>query len=74
MSEEFNDNPMFRFTELSELVKAMEEDFKKFYLNHNKAAGTRLRQSMQELKTLAQSIRTEIIVMRTNPEFGKDKG
>jgi hypothetical protein len=49
-----------RFAELQALVAAMADDFRKFYNDGNKAAGTRVRNSMQELKTLAQTIRTEV--------------
>jgi hypothetical protein len=38
----------------------MQSDFEKFYRDGNKAAGTRVRNGMQELKTLAQAIRTEV--------------
>ncbi|MDX1547498.1 MAG: histone H1 [Rhodothermales bacterium] len=49
-----------RFAELKEFVDGLEEDFNKFYDKGNKAAGTRVRKGMQELKTLAQDIRVEI--------------
>jgi len=38
----------------------LEGDFEKFYDKKNSAAGTRVRKGMQELKNLAQSIRTEV--------------
>lgn len=49
-----------RFTELQQLVAGMAADFEKFYKDGNKAAGTRVRNSMQELKTFAQMVRTEV--------------
>jgi hypothetical protein len=49
-----------RYAELQALVAAMAADFQKFYQDGNKAAGTRVRNAMQELKTLAQTIRTEV--------------
>ena len=52
--------PVARFVELQALVAAMADDFRKFYQDGNKAAGTRVRNAMQELKTLAQTIRTEV--------------
>jgi hypothetical protein len=52
--------PVARFAELQALVAGMADDFRKFYQDNNKAAGTRVRNSMQELKTLAQAIRTEV--------------
>lgn len=49
-----------RFTELQALVAGMAADFQKFYVDGNKAAGTRVRLAMQELKTFAQTVRTEV--------------
>ena len=49
-----------RFDELKSLVMALEDDFSKFYEKNNKAAGTRVRKGMQDLKELAQSIRVEV--------------
>ncbi|MDQ7039804.1 MAG: histone H1 [Rhodothermus sp.] len=51
---------MNRFEQLRDLVLGLEQDFKKFYEKGNKAAGTRVRKAMQELKKLAQEIRVEI--------------
>lgn len=49
-----------RFTELQALVAGMAADFQKFYQDGNKAAGTRVRLAMQELKTFAQNVRNEV--------------
>lgn len=54
-----------RFAELMRLVNSMEQDFHKFFNQGNKAAGTRVRQAMQELKTFAQNVRTEVLAMRS---------
>jgi hypothetical protein len=51
---------MERYAELQELIQRVESDFMKFYEKGNKAAGTRLRKGMQELKKLAQEIRVEV--------------
>ncbi len=51
---------MSRFEELKAMVEAMEEDFQKFYEKGNKAAGTRVRKAMLELKNKAQEIRVEV--------------
>lgn len=51
---------MARFDQLRELVMSLEDDFTKFYDKGNKAAGTRVRKGMQELKVMAQDIRTEV--------------
>ncbi len=55
---------MNQFKQVSNLVTALEDDFTKFYKNGNKAAGTRVRKGMQELKNLAQSIRQEVQDMK----------
>lgn len=49
-----------RFAELQQMVAAMASDFEKFYRDNNKAAGTRVRLAMQELKTFAQMVRNEV--------------
>ena len=49
-----------RYTELQALVAGMAADFEKFYKDGNKAAGTRVRLAMQELKTFAQTVRNEV--------------
>jgi len=49
-----------RYTELQALVAGMAADFEKFYRDGNKAAGTRVRLAMQELKTFAQTVRNEV--------------
>lgn len=51
---------MSRFSELKDFVESLEEDFTKFYQKGNKAAGTRVRKGMQELKRKAQDIRVEV--------------
>lgn len=51
---------MEKFTKLKELIAEAEADVQKFYSAGNGAAGTRTRKAMQDLKTLAQEIRTEI--------------
>jgi hypothetical protein len=53
-----------RFAELQRLVAAMATDFEKFYRDGNKAAGTRVRNSTQELKAFAQSVREEVLTLR----------
>jgi hypothetical protein len=51
---------MSRFSEVKNLVMSLEADFEKFYDKGNQAAGTRVRKGMQDLKNLAQEIRTEV--------------
>ncbi len=48
---------MDKFEQLEALVAATKEDAVKFYDKDNKAAGTRVRKAMQEIKNLAQEIR-----------------
>ena len=55
---------MKRYNELMALVTGLEGDFEKFYDKGNKAAGTRIRKGMQELKHLGQEIRTEVQGMK----------
>ena len=51
---------MGKYNELRELVNSLEDDFSKFYEKENKAAGTRVRKGMQDLKKLAQEIRINV--------------
>ena len=51
---------MERFNQLKQLILESEVDFIKFFDQNNQAAGTRVRNKMQELKVLAQEIRLEV--------------
>ncbi|MHB9148138.1 MAG: histone H1 [Candidatus Amoebophilus sp.] len=51
---------MKEFENLLKHVKDLEEDFTKFYDKNNKAAGTRIRKGMLELKQISQRIRLEV--------------
>ncbi len=53
-----------RYAELQALVAGMAADFEKFYNGGNKAAGTRVRNAMQELKTFAQTVRNEVSAIK----------
>ncbi|GAB3547557.1 MULTISPECIES: histone H1 [Spirosoma] len=59
---------MARFDEVKNLVMSLEGDFEKFYEKNNQAAGTRVRKGMQDLKTLAQAIRSEVQDTKNNAE------
>ena len=48
------------YGEIQKLIETYKGDFEKFYEGGNKTAGTRVRKMLQELKVLAQKIRTEI--------------
>lgn len=51
---------MDSFTQLKALIDSIEPDVRKFYEKGNKAAGTRVRKAMQDVKALAQAVRTGI--------------
>lgn len=51
---------MSQFDDLKNFVDGLAEDFDKFYGRSNKAAGTRVRKAMQDLKKMAQDIRTDV--------------
>ena len=51
---------MGRYEELYSTLMAVQEDFNKFYQHKNKAAGTRVRKGMLELRKLAHEVRQEI--------------
>jgi hypothetical protein len=51
---------MRKFSQLKSFVDALEDDFTKFFDKGNKAAGTRVRKAMQDLKKMAQDIRVDV--------------
>jgi hypothetical protein len=57
---------MSRIEEVKKLTSELETDLEKFYDKGNKAAGTRARKQLQELKKLSQEIRLEIQDMKNN--------
>lgn len=56
---------------LKELLQTIEEDAVKFYEKENNAAGTRLRNSLQQVKQLAQEVRNEVQDVKTNRKDSK---
>lgn len=58
---------MEQFELLKRLVAESEDDVQKA-ADGNKAAGTRVRKKMQEIKAAAQAIRTEILGSRAEGE------
>ena len=48
------------YSDLKSIVENAEDDFKKFYEKGNKAAGTRVRKAMQDIKAKAQEIRADV--------------
>lgn len=51
---------MDKFKELKNLIETAEAEATAFFDKGNKAAGTRLRNAMQQAKVLAQDIRNEV--------------
>ena len=51
---------MENFNELKELVTTLEADVVKFYEKDNKAAGVRVRKTLQQIKTVSQTMRNEV--------------
>lgn len=51
---------MEKVDELKALVASIEADAAKFFENGNKAAGTRVRTGLQQVKNLAQEIRNAV--------------
>lgn len=54
-----------KFEQLKALVALAEEDLRKFTEKGNRTAGTRLRKSMQEVKSIAQDIRKDVLSTKT---------
>lgn len=59
---------MSRKEELNQLIDELEPDIDKFYEKGNKAAGTRARKKLQEIKKLSQEIRLEIQDLKNSGE------
>ena len=55
---------MMEYEQLKELVAAVEEDMLKAE-GGNKAAGTRVRKQMQDIKSAAQEVRKKILEVRS---------
>jgi len=51
---------MDRHQELIDLINSFKPDFDKFFIKHNKSAGTRVRKNMSILKKKIQEIRDEV--------------
>ena len=58
---------MEEYEKLKQLVQAAEDDVAKA-LGGNKAAGTRVRKSMQDVKAAAQDVRKKILEARSDGE------
>jgi hypothetical protein len=51
---------MDKIAELKALVETAEKEGAAFYEKNNKAAGTRLRNALQQIKTLATDLRKDV--------------
>lgn len=51
---------METFEKIKALLEQTQSDAEKFFSKGNSSAGTRVRQAMQELKKLAQQLRSEV--------------
>jgi len=49
-----------RLEQLITILEETRDDHSKFFSSGNNAAGTRVRKTMQEVKTLAQELRVEV--------------
>ncbi|MBR9977988.1 MAG: histone H1 [Bacteroidetes bacterium] len=59
---------MDKYQELLNLVQSFEQDFEKFFVKGNKAAGTRVRKHMNELKKFAQDVRLDVQTIKKGEE------
>lgn len=57
---------MEKFAKLKGTILAIEAEAVKFYERGNRAAGTRLRKSLQEIKGLSQHIRQEVTTIKNS--------
>ena len=54
---------MESFEKIQEVLNSVQSDVDKFR-GGNKSAGTRVRKAMQEIKTLAQEVRTQVQLIK----------
>ena len=57
---------MNRVEQMQSLIAELEPEMTKFYEKGNKAAGTRARKQLQEIKKVSQKIRLEIQEKKNN--------
>jgi len=55
---------MLEYEELKNKVAEVEEDLLRAEQKGNKAAGTRVRKAMQEIKKISQAIRVKVLELR----------
>ncbi len=61
--ELLQESPMEAYEKLKALVAGVEDDLRKAQ-GGNKAAGTRVRKTMQEIKAAAQDVRVQVLELR----------
>ncbi|MDB5011824.1 MAG: hypothetical protein JWQ25_26 [Daejeonella sp.] len=59
---------MDKLSKIKELIASAQSDAEKFYTAGNGAAGTRLRKTMQDLKTLASDVRKEVTEIKNKKD------
>lgn len=59
------DSAVQAYEQLKQIIADVEEDIRKAE-GGNKAAGTRVRKSMQDVKNVAQEIRKQVLELRGN--------
>tara|TARA_R110000751_G_scaffold94632_2_gene184705 strand:+ start:1935 stop:2111 length:177 start_codon:yes stop_codon:yes gene_type:complete len=57
---------MEKYEEIKNLIALVDDDVERFYKKGNKAAGIRIRKSMQEIKNLAQEVRVHVQETKNN--------
>lgn len=62
---------MQEYEKLKELVEQAAEDINKA-IGGNKAAGTRVRKTMQDIKEMAQNVRKKILEVRSSSASSND--
>lgn len=55
------------YEQLKSMIESLDDDVRKA-AGGNKAAGTRIRKQLQDVKNLAQSLRVQILEQREGPE------
>ena len=55
-----NDNTPTTLNDMITLLTEAQADYSKFYVDGNKAAGTRVRKVMQQIKTAAHDVRVHV--------------
>lgn len=55
---------MVKFERLKKAIQDAQGDAEKFYRKGNRAAGTRLRQQLLEIKNMAQDVRVEVSAIK----------